>query len=222
MKRLAVFAFALGMAVAHGANRSIDLGVQGHAPRTPSITSLIVRFVKAENQASYHPSTSDLAVAVSALGSAKTSLVGRAASAFCLALANVQREQNVRKMVGFAMKAWPADTEWSDGHSALPEALLAVFVRSKSEAAANALASLNFDGAPGELLADVQGEAFTVNSRLLAHVWVKVPAKSRHLLPEGLAFEAGDDADLKAVLRRGTHSKDPAIKKLSLAALNVK
>ena len=192
----------------------LALGLGPQQARQPSAWVLVDRFVHADSASKWKPDKAEVTLAAAMKRKRRgVSYMRLAASSYCLALAGVDRARNVREMSICAQKAWPGLSEYSDGRSALPDALDVIFSRTHSPAALMEIARLELDGAPGEMMAATQAHAFHLARRDLASVWAKLPRRQQTFLVDGLALELGSDISL-AERRRGIRSGDYHLKQL--------
>jgi hypothetical protein len=97
---------------------------------------------------------------------------------------------------------------------ALPEALLAVREQRHSTAALDALAQMNLDGAPGDVLSEVRAELFLNDPASLAHAWAKVPAARRLSLVVDIQSSMEDEPKVAAIIKSGSRSKNADLRSL--------
>jgi len=190
--------------------------------KSPTIHDILDRFLWAAERDD-EPSAPEVKVAALEIQSPRNSLIRKAACAFCLAMADVDREQNVRAIVADALRSRQSKLPSGDGGAEyhLPNALFQVLNRWNSRAAASAIASLSFKarsvGTGG--LASVRNEAFVTNPSLLASTWIELPSRQQASLPRDLAKASKHAYELSVALHLGANSNDPAIKRLSMAAM---
>ena len=181
--------------------------------------SLLVRaFVNAEAAPTWRPDRNAILLARKLLKSRSPGAMDRAASHYCLAMANLDRESNVTGMVKWSLRTGPGETEFDDGRSALPDALGNLFLKWRSRAAALAIVSHELDGASGEMLGMVRLEAFVAEPRLIAQAW-RSARSGKAYLPDQLAEEASDDAEFRRSFMTDLHSPDPALRALARAVV---